>query len=49
MRAELQHIYANIFVEYVVKNPLYVPNAKIDIDPFDDELEAYITGLPYFR
>ena len=49
MRTQLQHIYANLFVEYVVKNPLYVPNEAIDMTTFEAELEKYIRGLHFFR
>lgn len=52
LRASLRHIYAGIWVEYVIKNPQYRPGThpRPPITPiFEQKLEEYITGLAGFR
>lgn len=44
----LSEIYANVFVEFVVKNPLYISGEVIDISAFDAKLDQYIRDLPCF-
>ncbi|KJE90220.1 trafficking protein particle complex 1 [Capsaspora owczarzaki ATCC 30864] len=44
----LQQIYSQIYVEYVVKNPLCTPGEKITSELFETRLNALITSLPYF-
>jgi hypothetical protein len=51
MTAQLKHIYSNIYVEYVVKNPLHtqqmlVNGAPITCKLFTSNLRKYIEGLP---
>jgi len=41
-------IYSNIYVEYVVKNPLYKMGDRIDCEVFVSRLDAYLRGLPCF-
>ncbi|CAL9753783.1 uncharacterized protein LOC135612915 [Musa acuminata AAA Group] len=40
----LKHIY-NLYVEYVVKNPLYVPGTPIKSELFDTNLDQYVKTL----
>lgn len=49
MRHVLKRIYANIYVEYVVKNPLATPGKAIEAPRFVEALEAYVNGLPQFK
>eukprot|EP01033_Poteriospumella_lacustris_P009541 gene9541-6838_t len=46
--ANLQHIYSNIFIEYVAKNPLYHFNGEDPIDNplFATKVEEYLMSLP---
>ncbi|XP_068855342.1 trafficking protein particle complex subunit 1-like [Aphelocoma coerulescens] len=47
-REALQHIYSNLFVELVVKNPLCPPRAPVQSLLFRQRLDAFVRGLPYF-
>jgi hypothetical protein len=49
MRHVLKRIYANIYVEHVVKNPLALPGKAIQAPRFVEALEAYVNGLPQFK
>eukprot|EP00301_Raphidiophrys_heterophryoidea_P017455 c2745_g1_i1.p1 GENE.c2745_g1_i1~~c2745_g1_i1.p1 ORF type:complete len:159 (+),score=23.44 c2745_g1_i1:52-477(+) len=50
LRETLKHIYSNIFVEFVVKNPLYVLNSPInDCELFQSNLQKYVRSLPCFN
>lgn len=44
LRESLRYIY-NIFVEYVVKNPLYVPGTPIKCELFNTNLDKYVKTL----
>ncbi|KAJ3694574.1 hypothetical protein LUZ60_010054 [Juncus effusus] len=43
-RESLKYIY-NLYVEYVVKNPLYVPGSPIQCDLFTKNLDQYVKTL----
>ncbi|KAL1510323.1 hypothetical protein AB1Y20_006643 [Prymnesium parvum] len=45
MREPLRHIYSHIFVECLVKNPLWRPNEEITNANFVQSIEKYITSL----
>uniref|UniRef100_A0A3Q3WQ40 Trafficking protein particle complex subunit n=1 Tax=Mola mola TaxID=94237 RepID=A0A3Q3WQ40_MOLML len=47
-RDTLQHIYSNLYVEYVVKNPVCVPSHSLDSELFSGRLDAFIRALPYY-
>ncbi|XP_074263153.1 uncharacterized protein LOC141585966 [Silene latifolia] len=44
LRESLKYIY-NLYVEYVVKNPLYSPGTPIRCEPFNTNLDQYVRGL----
>lgn len=44
-RTALIHIYAQLYVNLVVKNPLYVPGSAIECPVFKDEVSSYVVGL----
>nr|GEU37234.1 trafficking protein particle complex subunit 1 [Tanacetum cinerariifolium] len=44
LRESLKYIY-NLYVEYVVKNPLYTPGTPIKSDLFNTTLDQYVRGL----
>ncbi|CAL9694181.1 unnamed protein product [Knipowitschia caucasica] len=47
-RDSLQHLYSNIYVEHVVKNPL-VPEAQtLDSEIFCSKLDSFIKALPFY-
>ncbi|KAJ1563573.1 Trafficking protein particle complex subunit 1, partial [Cladochytrium tenue] len=48
MRAVLQRIYADVYVEYVVKNPLAKHGAMIRNELFRTHLNALVRSLPNF-
>ncbi|XP_066371895.1 uncharacterized protein [Miscanthus floridulus] len=43
-RDSLKHIY-NLYVEYVVKNPLYAPGTPIKCELFNKHLDQYVRTL----
>ncbi|KAL8519257.1 hypothetical protein ACS0TY_010266 [Phlomoides rotata] len=44
LRDSLKYIY-NLYVEYVVKNPLYSPGSHIRCDLFNKTVDQYVRGL----
>eukprot|EP00002_Diphylleia_rotans_P008734 TRINITY_DN18733_c0_g1_i1.p2 TRINITY_DN18733_c0_g1~~TRINITY_DN18733_c0_g1_i1.p2 ORF type:complete len:145 (+),score=39.22 TRINITY_DN18733_c0_g1_i1:49-483(+) len=42
LREELRFIYANIFVEYVIKNPLYKLHDPVESEQFVSHLHRYL-------
>ncbi|KAJ3046794.1 Trafficking protein particle complex subunit 1 [Rhizophlyctis rosea] len=48
MREALRLIYANIYVDYVVKNPLANVEGQITNDLFKTALQKFIRGIPGF-
>ena len=44
----LQHIYAKVFVEYVVKDPLHKQGNKIESELFFKKLDEFVQSLPFF-
>ncbi|KAK2983592.1 hypothetical protein RJ640_023126, partial [Escallonia rubra] len=44
LREPLKYIY-NLYVEYVVKNPLYTPGTPIKCELFNTTLDQYVRGL----
>lgn len=51
LRMNLYHIYSMIFVECVVKSPLWSPLSqdRIDSPLFDKQLSTYVESLPCYR
>lgn len=47
MREPLRHIYSHIFVECLVKNPLWKPDDEISCPLFVQNLERYVASLPF--
>ena len=45
LQAIMRHIYANIYVEYVVKNPALSPLEPFESAAFDEALDAYASVL----
>ena len=45
LREALQHIYSAIYVEYVVKNPLYKPGEKFESELFTKHLNNFVRTL----
>ncbi|EFN53054.1 hypothetical protein CHLNCDRAFT_26165 [Chlorella variabilis] len=45
MVEQLQYIYASLFVELVVKNPLYTPGEPFLFEPFSAALNKYMRAL----
>ncbi|XP_035674032.1 trafficking protein particle complex subunit 1-like [Branchiostoma floridae] len=48
MRETLHQIYSSIYVEYVVKNPLYELGQPIESELFKAKLDNFVRGLPMF-
>ncbi|CAI8616151.1 unnamed protein product [Vicia faba] len=44
LRDSLKYIY-NLYVEYVVKNPLYTPGSPIRSELFNTTLDQYVRGI----
>lgn len=47
IRDVLRHIYARIFVEYVVRNPLLLPGNPVESDLFTAKLDEYVQNLSF--
>ena len=45
MREVLRHIYSQIFVEYLTKNPLYSHGEQISCPLFTQSLERYMSSV----
>lgn len=45
LREALKYIYNNIYVEYVVKNPLYTPGQPFKCELFNATLDQYVKTL----
>eukprot|EP00250_Pteridium_aquilinum_P012346 c20671_g1_i1 orf=91-555(+) len=45
LREALRHIYSNIYVEYVIKNPLYTPGEPFRCELFNAALDQYVKTL----
>ena len=43
----LRHIYARIFVEYVVRNPLEGPGRPVESELFASKLDEYVQDLSF--
>ncbi|XP_037743555.1 trafficking protein particle complex subunit 1 [Chelonia mydas] len=48
IRDVLHQIYSNIYVEFVVKNPLCSMSEPIQSELFRTKLDGFIRGLPFF-
>ncbi|KAF6040395.1 TRAPPC1 [Bugula neritina] len=48
IRETLRQLYGQIYVEYVVKNPLCPLDKPITSDFFKDKLETFIKALPFY-
>ena len=48
LRASLWTIYADIFVPYALKNPLYAPGTPITNVGFAAAVDGFVKGLPAF-
>uniref|UniRef100_A0A6N2N6Q7 Trafficking protein particle complex subunit n=1 Tax=Salix viminalis TaxID=40686 RepID=A0A6N2N6Q7_SALVM len=46
LRESLKYIY-NLYVEYVVKNPIYTPGAPIRCELFNTSLDQYVRSISY--
>jgi hypothetical protein len=47
--AVLKSIYSNIFVEYVIKNPLWKRGQPIDVELFRNHLTRFVKGLGFYN
>ena len=43
LQTQLKHIYKDIFIELVIKNPLYTVGDKIELESFRNTLDDYIS------
>jgi Sybindin-like family len=51
IRSALQHIYTELWVELVVRSPLYRVGGEIDVKStnFEQKLDVYLSSMPWFR
>jgi len=45
----LQNIYGKVFVEYVIKNPMYVMGQPVECELFDNKLDEYVKSASFFK
>ncbi len=45
IRKALRHVYSDIYVNFVVSNPLYLPGTSIAVPAFEAQLDTYILSL----
>lgn len=48
LRKTLLSIYERVFVQHVIKNPLYKMGTKIEHESFAYELDKFVKGLEFF-
>lgn len=48
VKETLQQLYAKVFVEYAVRNPLWVPGTPITSDLFKVKLDDFIKNCPIY-
>mmetsp|Transcript_22717 Transcript_22717/g.26328 ORF Transcript_22717/g.26328 Transcript_22717/m.26328 type:complete len:176 (-) Transcript_22717:146-673(-) len=51
-RDALKYIYSNIYVEYVIRSPLYTSNNgnfNVGSTTFEKNLDVYLASLPWYR
>lgn len=48
MRTHLQYIYSDLFVPYVIRNPLYTLNTPVNVPTFGAMLDQYVSKLHCF-
>lgn len=50
IRSALRHIYTDIWVESVIRSPLYHGgDPDISCTTFEQRLDAYLASMPWFR
>ncbi|GAM29007.1 hypothetical protein SAMD00019534_121830, partial [Acytostelium subglobosum LB1] len=49
LRDELKKVYSTVFIDYVIKNPLYEPNSIIKCELFITHLNQMIKQIPYYN
>ena len=49
LHTALKRIYAEVYVECALRNPLYVKGTAITCVPFVNGVDALVTALPQFR
>lgn len=53
IRGALKHIYTHLWVECVIRSPLYVPSStgKMDMAStnFEQKLDTYLGSMPWFK
>jgi len=48
LQESLLHLY-KLYVDTVLKNPIYTPGDVIDAPGFNSRLDAWIENLPFFQ
>jgi hypothetical protein len=53
IRAALKHIYTNLWVDCVIRSPLYVSSSQGEMDisstNFEPKLDTYLASMPWFK
>ena len=49
VRDLLQNIYGKVFVEYIIKNPMYVIGQPIECELFETKLDEYVKTSSFFK
>ena len=49
VRDLLQNVYAKVFVDYAVKNPMYTMGEPITCELFDTKLDEFVKASSFFK
>ncbi|KAI2510021.1 Sybindin-like family [Fragilaria crotonensis] len=53
IRGALKHIYTELWIDCVVRSPLYIPSSQGDMDlactNFEQRLDAFLGSMPWFK
>lgn len=53
IRAALKHIYTDLWIEFVIRSPLYVASSQGDMNiastNFEQKLDVYLGTMPWFK
>ena len=49
VRDLMQNMYAKVFVEYVIKNPMHSPGGPISCELFDTRVDEFVKAASFYK